>query len=242
MTLAGTEVVATPSRLVAARYFVFGKLCPAVVYVLVGWFTLRRAISSFQDLGSHPSLNALIFDPPYPIYLCVYGAFFSIIAVIYVVRPMPRARAGGAMPRVFAFAGTAMLGVFGVYFDTGPLIAGLPKFVHDAASVLLLASTGFATYGLVYLRMSFSIVPEARRLVRGGPYRLVRHPLYLGEIGAAISAVLQSDLRLWTTLELVPFVAVQFGRSVFEERLLRNAFPDYVDYADHTRRLVPFLW
>jgi protein-S-isoprenylcysteine O-methyltransferase Ste14 len=33
-------------------------------------------------------------------------------------------------------------------------------------------------YALMHLRSSLSIIPEVRRLVIGGPYRLVRHPLY----------------------------------------------------------------
>ena len=44
----------------------------------------------------------------------------------------------------------------------------------------------YSVWGLAYLRRSFSIIPEARRLVTGGPYRLSRHPVYLGEIATAI--------------------------------------------------------
>ena len=52
----------------------------------------------------------------------------------------------------------------------------------------LLATIGLAysVWGLAYLRRSFSIVPEARRLVTGGPYALSRHPVYLGEIIGAM--------------------------------------------------------
>jgi protein-S-isoprenylcysteine O-methyltransferase Ste14 len=37
-------------------------------------------------------------------------------------------------------------------------------------------------------------------------------------------------------------VATQLLRSRFEERLLTAAYPEYRDYAKHTRRLIPLVW
>src|SRR4030095_14292923 len=36
-------------------------------------------------------------------------------------------------------------------------------------------------WGLISLRKSFSIMAEAREFIRHGPYRWIRHPVYLGE-------------------------------------------------------------
>ena len=47
----------------------------------------------------------------------------------------------------------------------------------------------WALYSLSYLGRRFSIVPEARGLVIDGPYRLARHPIYLGEILAGFGLV-----------------------------------------------------
>ena len=96
-------------------------------------------------------------------------------------------------------------------------------------------------WGLLHLRTSFSLVPQARRLVRGGPYRLVRHPLYFGEIASAVCLLFQQGLAVWSTLMVGLFVAVQYGRSHYEERLLRRAFPTYIEYVAHTPRLIPFF-
>jgi len=48
-------------------------------------------------------------------------------------------------------------------------------------------------YAVLHLGKSFSIMPQARRLVIGGPYRFVRHPLYFAEELAVIGVLIQCD-------------------------------------------------
>ena len=82
---------------------------------------------------------------------------------------------------------------------------------------------------------------SSRRLVTGGPYRLVRHPLYAAEIVAAVAFAMVNPGALVVVI-LAPFIATQLLRSRFEERLLTEAYPEYTEYARHTRRLIPFVW
>jgi len=109
------------------------------------------------------------------------------------------------------------------------------------SSGLSVAAFAFAIVTLAYLRHCLSIVPEARKLVTGGPYRLVRHPLYLAEITASLALVMSAP-HLTPTLALGAFIAVQAWRARFEERLLGATFPEYPAYAERTRRLVPLVW
>ncbi|TMD49803.1 MAG: isoprenylcysteine carboxylmethyltransferase family protein [Chloroflexi bacterium] len=99
----------------------------------------------------------------------------------------------------------------------------------------------WALYSLTYLGKRFSIVPEARGLVTSGPYHLIRHPIYLGEIIAGVGLVLPTLFSLHLALFAV-FLAAQIARTVFEERILRSTYPQYEAYAAHTRRLIPFVF
>ena len=112
---------------------------------------------------------------------------------------------------------------------TGWLLAG--DLVALAAYVWLLAS-------VLALGKCFGILPEARGLVRRGPYRIVRHPVYLGELGAVVGLVIGA-FGFWNAVVLAAFYAAQSIRMRLEERALTLEFPEYVDYAEVTPRLVP---
>jgi len=91
---------------------------------------------------------------------------------------------------------------------------------------------------LRWLGKSFSIMAEARRLVTGGPYAIVRHPLYICEEIAIIGILLQAMSPL-AVLIVLAHALIQFRRMLNEEKVLRATFPDYDDYATRTPRLIP---
>src|SRR5713101_629089 len=113
--------------------------------------------------------------------------------------------------------------------------------VLTASNLCLAVGMTEAIYALAYLRHRFSIVPEARGLVTSGPYRLVRHPIYLGEILAGFGLVLPTIIGL-PAIVFVVFVAAEVVRTYYEERVLRRTYPEYAAYAAGTRRLIPFLF
>ena len=90
-------------------------------------------------------------------------------------------------------------------------------------------ATALTVWGLWHLKGSFSITVEARRLVTSGPYRYVRHPVYLGEILAAL-AVTVWRLSLLNFLVFGLFVAIQLFRARMEEEKLGRNFSEYADY------------
>jgi protein-S-isoprenylcysteine O-methyltransferase Ste14 len=89
-----------------------------------------------------------------------------------------------------------------------------------------------------WLGRCFSILPEARGLVTAGPYHLVRHPVYLGEIGVGVSLAIGSPEPM-NAFAVAVFVIGQALRIRLEEQALKEAFPDYEAYAAATPRFLP---
>jgi protein-S-isoprenylcysteine O-methyltransferase Ste14 len=92
-----------------------------------------------------------------------------------------------------------------------------------------------------FLRRSFGMAAANRGVKRGGPYRVVRHPIYLGYAITWAGFVLLNFQTF--NLALVGFACVmQVLRVLVEERLLMND-PVYRDYASQVRfRLIPGLF
>jgi protein-S-isoprenylcysteine O-methyltransferase Ste14 len=77
-------------------------------------------------------------------------------------------------------------------------------------------------------------------LVIRGPYRLVRHPVYLGELISILGMVVATLSPALFGLFLAT-IALQYWRTINEERALAEVFPEYGEYRRETPRLVPFL-
>lgn len=91
------------------------------------------------------------------------------------------------------------------------------------------------------LRRSFGLLPANRGIVSTGPYRLVRHPIYMGYLTSHTGFLLGNFT--WLNFSLIVAVAFcQIVRIYQEEELLLKD-PEYQAYAGRVRwRLAPGLW
>lgn len=163
-------------------------------------------------------------------------AFFALSIVLYTLRYIPQRTALGFYPRFAAVAGT--------FSSLGFLLLPQPELsspLYLASLLLLIAGIVFSICALLVLGRSISLIPAARRLVTRGPYALVRHPLYLGEMVAVAGIALQ-HLSLWALLLFGVIGAFQLLRMKYEERVLSQGFPEYKDYMARTARLVPGVY
>ena len=82
---------------------------------------------------------------------------------------------------------------------------------------------------------------QGHTLVRGGPYALVRHPIYAGLIIGALGwALLTNSLAaLALAVVLLVFFDIKARR---EERQLAARFPGYAAYQRRVRKFFPFLY
>jgi protein-S-isoprenylcysteine O-methyltransferase len=85
-------------------------------------------------------------------------------------------------------------------------------------------------------------VTENQSIVRAGPYRLIRHPGYLGSI-LMWSGVAAATAN-WIVIVVV--LAVMFGVYIYriqiEENMLVTTNAEYAEYRKHTWRLLPFVY
>lgn len=82
---------------------------------------------------------------------------------------------------------------------------------------------------------------RGHELIRIGPYRLVRHPIYTGLLVMALGTALEfAQLRCWLSM---PFMTAAFWIKLKqEEKLLLRHFPDdYPVYKTQVKALVPFV-
>jgi protein-S-isoprenylcysteine O-methyltransferase Ste14 len=201
--------------------------------LLVGW-----ALAPVET--PDPRLLAWRTTKTYDMKLQFMAQLLSILfglacAWALLIRDLPVRRASGMLPRLTALGGT-FLGASMLRLQTPEMSLLQQAFVF----VLMGLGAGAGTLVLLWLGKSFAIMPEARTLVTSGPYKYVRHPLYAAEIVIVLGMILQyqqpSSLLLGGIV-----IALQVARSVHEERVLLQAFPEYEAYRARTRRFVPGL-
>jgi len=163
-------------------------------------------------------------------------AFLLLIAAVLILRHRPTEKARGLEPRISALVGTFLIYGF-VLFPRRELSLSL----ETISTILIMLGSVGAVLSLSQLGRSFSVMAETRQLVTSGPYRFVRHPLYLTE-GIAVIGLFVQVASVWTALLVVVQIAFQLRRMHNEETLLTASFSEYAAYSKNTARLIPGIY
>lgn len=123
---------------------------------------------------------------------------------------------------------------------SGPIIssnsAGL--FIESAGIFLAI----LAIY-VVKIR-NVNITPTVKlnsELVTAGPYRIIRHPMYIAQLIAVFPLVI--DYFSWYRLAaLIILLITLLVKISYEEKQLIFNFPEYIDYKKTTSKLIPFIY
>jgi protein-S-isoprenylcysteine O-methyltransferase Ste14 len=129
-----------------------------------------------------------------------------------------------------------------IWLRPGPEV-GVPDVLRWLGLVLCVLGVAFSLWSIVTLGRHYDLVLEVHQdheLVRGGPYALVRHPVYSGlALHFAGACLATGNLLLIAGTLLVTFPAF-YLRARAEERLLRDRFgAEYEKYAREVPMLVP---
>jgi protein-S-isoprenylcysteine O-methyltransferase Ste14 len=112
------------------------------------------------------------------------------------------------------------------------------------AGVLGMGAIALFIKGILDLGNSLTPLPYPRedgQLVQSGVYAIVRHPLYSGVILAALGwTIFQFSLsHLIGTLTFILFFDAKAAR---EENWLMQKYPDYADYRQKVKKLIPWVY
>ncbi len=180
---------------------------------------------------------------------------YLLMALSFVLRFQPKARSSdgraillslftGFAPFIFVIWMAPMLSLFNPAWGTAYLRFLWPDsitwYVALIGSILITVGNIIDVWGYFVLCRSFGIVPEARELKTTGPYRFVRHPVYLGQFFAQAGVLLcfARTHVVWIGLYWL-FVGLQLYRSKLEDRVLASAFGE--EYQAWRRRTFWFV-
>jgi protein-S-isoprenylcysteine O-methyltransferase Ste14 len=157
---------------------------------------------------------------------------FAVLIIAFLLRTSPRVRSRGVREIIVPLVGSAL--PFALLLSPpAPAVVGNRSLFYGVLWGMT-AATSLTVAGMWSLRRSFSITVEARTLVTTGPYRFIRHPIYLGEILAAAGVTL-IRISLVNGILFGVFIVIQLLRSRWEEKKLADTFPHYRDFAARSR-------
>ena len=194
----------------------------AALFCAVSWF-VWKCVSRCAELWPRT---------PWTLVLMAGGEVLTAALVLLSSRPSRRDES----PVSCALALCASFMFMFVSLDDGPSLApaGLCAFAQSLGMVLQI----WAKWSL---GTSFGMLPANRGARFGGPYALVRHPMYLGyllnHIGFLASSFSARNAAVYAVL-----YAMQVARALREERLLASD-PAYSAYMERVRwRAIPFVF
>ena len=121
-----------------------------------------------------------------------------------------------------------------------------PLWLIVLGFILISLGYAFAVWALVENRFFSSVVRiQADRghvVCDSGPYRIVRHPGYAGNILPLLGIVLALG-SVWTLIPAVVALIIAVIRTALEDQTLQEELPGYRDYARRVRyRLIPGIY
>lgn len=124
--------------------------------------------------------------------------------------------------------------------------SGIPVWLNVIGLILVALGYAAAVWALVENRFFSSMVriqvERGHVVCDTGPYRIVRHPGYAGNILPLPGAVLALG-SLWMIIPAIVALAVTVIRTGLEDRTLREELPGYADYTRRVRyRLFPGIY
>ena len=144
------------------------------------------------------------------------------------------------LPALFNFLAAGIVFIICFFIDLKfPDYFGLMK---ELGIVVVYAGFSISLWAAFYLKSAINgmVLPKLNQLVKDGPYRYCRHPVYLGMTIAFIGMAIA--LRSWLGIisVLLLFLPSEIFRAKLEDAALSEKFGnEWDEYADNTNFFIP---
>ncbi len=138
------------------------------------------------------------------------------------------------------FLVTVQLSCLLYIFVSGPLVS------ENAAGILVECSGIFLALISIYVMKinNLNITPMVKQnseLITSGPYRIIRHPMYIAQLIVILPLVIDS-FSWYRFSALVILAIILLVKIEFEEKLLLAHFTEYLEYKKRTKKLIPYVY
>jgi protein-S-isoprenylcysteine O-methyltransferase Ste14 len=196
------------------------------------FFLTLNALTVYRDLKSLDLIN--VIKAMGFIHHVLIVCFYILLILLYFFRTSPILTSKSPLTNIIA-ALTAFIPFTIPFLGNNSFVDTINAIL---SSVIIILGMLLTIYALLALGRNVSIIPQARKLVKNGPYRLVRHPLYLGEM-ISVFGIVVSEVTIPKMIVFLLFMIAQIYRSLQEEKLLENSFHEYQEYCSKTPRFIP---
>ena len=221
-------------------------IIPAVGNFLLGVIALGVVL--FLPAWTLNYWQAWVFDILFMGLITITGIYFSIKDPALMERRKqagPAAEQSTGQKFMISFAYLSLVGVL-VFsaFDHRFGWSRMPAYISIIGAGLVV----LANLIWFYVQKENTFVGatvriyEGQKVISSGPYALVRHPKYVGDLVLILGIPLVLG-SWWGLLVLAVSIPGLVWRILDEEKLLKKDLPGYVEYTQKVHyRLVPYLW
>lgn len=123
---------------------------------------------------------------------------------------------------------------------SGPIVSNSTAGLLVECAGIFLAVLSIYIIGI----NNFNITPTVKQnseLITSGPYRIIRHPMYVAQLIAVLPLIV--DYFSWfRIIAFVLLLIILLLKIEFEESLLKAHFPNYHAYMEKTKKLIPYVY